>query len=269
MRSTSRFGSESREKSLSFIRDIAYKALDSLTPGTGILKEIGGEKIRFPARFSRYYEAGYEPETFLFFRQNLKKGDTVLDIGGHIGLFAVVTARLVGSEGKVYSFEPTPFTRTVLRDVVELNECESIVEIREEAVSSKSGTTVFFDTGDEISNANSLVKTERSKKQIPITLTSVDEFVQEKQIRVDCLKIDVEGAELDVLKGARATFLKQRPVVRLGLHPPFIVQNGQSLEEIWDVLSDCKVNVIFEGKLAAKDWFCSQPALFDVNLVPF
>ncbi len=251
------------------MKEIAYRAFDTLTPGSGILKKIGGETIRFPARWSRYYEAGYEPETFEFFRQNLKQGDTVLDIGGHIGLFAVVTARLVGSEGKVYSFEPTPFTRNVLMEVIDLNDCSSIVEIREEAVSSKSGTTVFFDTGDEISNANSLVKTERSKNEIPITLTSVDEFVKEKGIAVDCLKIDVEGAELDVLVGARATFLEQRPVARLGLHPPFIVQNGQSLEQIWDILSEYKLNVIFEGKPAEKDWFCSQPALFDVNLIPF
>ena len=254
---------------MNLIKEIAYKAFDALTPGRGILKEVGGEMIRFPARFSRYYEAGYEPETFAFFRENLQSGDTVLDIGGHIGLFAVVTARLVGETGKVYSFEPTPFTRGVLKEVVELNECGDIVEVREEAVSSKSGTTVFFDTGDEISNANSLVKTERSKKEIPITLTSVDEFVDARAIRVNCLKIDVEGAELDVLRGARETFLTQRPVARLGLHPPFIVRNGQTLEQIWDVLSEYRLGVIFEGKPAEKDWFCSQPALFDVNLIPF
>lgn len=254
---------------MSFIKRIAYEVLDTLTPGSGIERNIGGETIRFPARWSRYYEANYEPETFAFFRENLKPGDTVLDIGGHIGLFAVITGRLVGQTGKVYSFEPTPFTRDVLRQMVELNGLIDTVEIRGEAVSSKSGETVFFDTGDAISNANSLVKTERSKVEIPITLTSVDEFAKEKGITVSCLKIDVEGAELDVLLGAKETILRDRPVVRLGLHPPFIVQNGQSLEDIWQVLVDNKMRVIFEGKPAEKDWFCSQPALFDVNLLPF
>src|SRR5688572_28213430 len=144
---------------MSQIKEIGYSVLNFFTLGRGIVREIGGERIRFPTRWSRYYEAEYEPETFAFFRQNVKKGDTVLDIGGHIGLFAVVTAKLVGSEGKVYSFEPTPFTRSVLKDVIELNGVSEVVEVRPEAVSSKSGDTVFFDTGDTISNANSLVKT--------------------------------------------------------------------------------------------------------------
>lgn len=254
---------------MSLIKDIAYKTLDTLTLGSGIERQIGGEPIKFPARWSRYYEAEYEPETFKFFHEVLKSGNTVLDIGGHIGLFAVVTAKIVGDRGKVFTFEPTPFTRGVLQEVVDVNGCSSIVEVRGEAVSSKRGETVFYDTGDEISNANSLVKTERSRTEIPITLISVDEFVKERDLRVDCMKIDVEGAELDVLVGARDTILEQRPVVRLGLHPPFIVQNGQTLEAIWDILAEYKVNVIFDGNPAEKEWFCSQPELFDVNLLPF
>ncbi|MFN0277454.1 MAG: FkbM family methyltransferase [Pyrinomonadaceae bacterium] len=250
------------------IKHIAYKMLDVLTLGTGIKRRIGGEYIRFPARWSRYYESEYEPETFRFFRENLKKGYTVLDIGGHIGLFAVATAQLVGKQGKVFSFEPTPFTRSVLEQVVALNDCSEIVEVRGEAVSSRRGETVFFDTGDSISNANSLVKTERSKSEIPVKLISVDEFARERNLKVDCLKIDVEGAELDVLVGARETFLTQRPVARLGLHPAFIMQNGQTLDDIWRVLSEYKLNVIFEGKPVEKGWFCSQHELFDVNLLP-
>ncbi len=254
---------------MSLVKDLAYKTLDAVTGGAGVKRQIGGETIRFPARFSRYYEAEYEPESFRFFRENVKTGDTMLDIGGHIGLFAVVNAKLVGPTGKVFSFEPTPFTRGVLQEVVDLNGVAGTVEVRGEAVSSKRGETVFFDTGDTISNANSLVKTARSKQEIPITLISVDEFVKERGLNVNCLKIDVEGAEMDVLTGARKTFLTMRPVARLGLHPQFIVQNDQSLEDIWRILTEYKMNVIFDGDPVERDWFCSQDDLFDVNLIPF
>jgi len=254
---------------MNVLKTIAYGALDAVTLGRGVGRRIGGQYVKFPARWSRYYEAEYEPETFRFFREHLKPGGTVLDIGAHIGLFSVVAGRLVGETGKVFAFEPTPFTRGVLSEVVVLNDCADVVEVRGEAVSSKTGETVFFDTGDIISNANSLVKTERSKTEIPITLISVDEFVKEKAIKVDCLKIDVEGVEMDVLLGAKETFLEHRPVARLGLHPPFIVQNGQSLDEIWAILEGYEMQVIFEGKPAEKNWFCSEPALFDVNLLPF
>ncbi len=253
---------------MSVVKDLAYKTLDAVTLGRGILRQISGETIRFPAKWSRYYEDDYEPETFRFFRKNLKEGDTVLDIGGHIGLFAVVTARLVGNSGSVFSFEPTPFTRSVMKEVVELNGVADIVEIRGEAVSSKRGETVFYDTGTEISNANSLVRSELSKTEIPIKLISVDDFVRERGLKIDCLKIDVEGAELDVLIGAREVFTSQRPVARLGLHPMFIEKNGQSLGEIWDVLVEYRLGVVFDGEAVTREWFTSQTDLFDVNLIP-
>ena len=254
---------------MSLIKTITYRTLDTITFGRGIKRQIGGESIKFPARWSRYYEAEYEPETFKFLQTHLKKGATFLDIGAHIGLFSVVAARIVGESGKVFSFEPTPFTRNVLTEVVRLNSCSEVAEIRGEAVSAQSGKTTFFDTGDTISNANSLVKTARSRNEIEVSLISVDEFVSERNLTVDCLKIDVEGAELDVLRGAKNTFLEMRPAARLGLHPQFIEQNGQNLEEIWEVLNDYRLKVVYDEKECQKDWFCRQDNLFDVNLLPF
>lgn len=253
---------------MSAIKEIGYSVLEAATLGRGIVRHIGGESIRFPARWSRYYEPEYEPETFAFFRRSVKPGDTVLDIGGHIGLFAVVTGRLTGEEGRVYSFEPTPFTRSVLTQVVELNGLGGIVEVRPEAVSSESGETVFFDTGDTISNANSLVRTERSKGEIPVKVTTVDEFAADHALQVNVMKIDVEGVELDVLTGARSTIMNDRPLIRLGLHPPFITQNGQSLSQIWDLLAEYRMKVLYDEADVTRDWFCSRDLLFDVELRP-
>jgi len=253
---------------MSLIETIAYQTLDAVTFGRGIKRQISGETIKFPARWSRYYEAEYEPETFNFLREHLKQGAIFLDIGAHIGLFSVIGAKLVGESGKVFSFEPTPFTCNTLAGVVKLNDCSDIVEIHCEAVSDRSGKTIFFDTGDTISNANSLVKTQRSKNEIEISMISVDEFVKERNLKIDCLKIDVEGAELDVLHGAKETFLKLRPIARLGLHPQFINQNGQTLEEIWEVLAEYSLKVIYNNEQVEKQWFCQQPNLFDVNLLP-
>lgn len=253
---------------MSFIKDTAYRALDTVTGGRGVARTIGGENVRFPARFSRYYESDYEPETFAFFRRHLKPGDTVLDIGGHIGLFAVVAGKLVGTAGKVYTFEPTPGTRSVMTQVVELNGVAEQVEIRGEAVSAASGDAIFFDTGNEVSNANSLVKTARSTTEIPVKLISVDEFAAERKLDVACVKIDVEGAELDVLRGAKKVIGGGRCAVRLGLHPPAIASNGQSLSGIWDIIGEYGRSVVFDGAKVDREWFCSQDNLFDVELLP-
>ena len=245
-----------------------YRVLELLTRGHGIARKINSERIRFPAKWCRYYESDYEIDTFAFLRANLIEGDTFLDIGGHIGLFAVVASKIVGEGGKVFTFEPTPFTREVLHPVIEINGCSHNTEICSYAVSSHSGETVFFDTGDVISNANSLVRTSRSRGEIPVKVTSIDDFVNARQLAVKALKIDVEGAELDVLKGAATTLRTQRPVVRLGLHPESVASNGHSLEMIWTLIGTHHYLVEYRGKLMNAEQFCSQPTLFDVNLIP-
>lgn len=254
---------------MSLVKTIAYTALDTITGRRGVKRTVDGRTIKFPAKWSRYYAKVYDPETFLFLETHVKKGDTVLDIGAHIGLFSVALANLVGHDGRVFSFEPTPLTRNVLSEVIVINGCEGIVEVRGEAVASSSGTAIFYDTGVDVSNANSLVKTDVGTSEIKVNMISVDDFVKERGLIIGCLKIDVEGAELDLLCGAGETFMTQRPVARLGLHPLFIAENSQTLNDIWRVLSEYKLNVVFDGQPVEKEWFCSRTELFDVNLLPF
>jgi len=239
--------------------------LDLLTARRGVARRIGGETIRFPARFCRYYESDYEPETFAFLRENCRTGDAALDIGAHIGLFSVVIARLVGPSGRVLAFEPTPTTRKVLERTLRLNGLEDRVELRSEAVSSKSGTATFFDTGDLVSNANSLVATARHDGEIRVNTVSVDDLVDAGGLSVGCIKIDVEGAELDTLRGAARCLETQRPALALALHPEAIRHSGSSLDAIWALLEKLDIGVRHRGELVDRSWFCRQNDLFDVQ----
>lgn len=246
----------------------AYKAIDAVTLGRGIRRRFSGEDVRFPPRWSRYFKTDYEPETFAFLHKHLKPGDTFLDIGAHIGLFSVVAARLVGKAGKVVSFEPTPYTRGVMGEIVRLNGHAETVEIRSEAISSKRGTTSFFDTGDTISVMNSLVRNERSQGEIKVTTITLDEFAAEHGIRPNCIKIDVEGSELDALAGAAKTLAECRPKIILSIHPPFVPEGRTTIENIWSLLETHHYNVFFEGTPVDREWFCSKAELFDVVLLP-
>ena len=249
-------------------KNLVYGALDLLTARRGIARRIGGETVRFPPRVSRYYEADYEPETFVFLRETCRDGDVVLDIGAHIGLFSVVMARLVGPDGRVLAFEPTPTTRRVLEDTIRLNGLEDRVEIRGEAVSSKTGRAVFFDTGDLVSNANSLVPMPRHGGEILLDTVSVDEIVDARGLSVGCIKIDVEGAELDALKGAVRCLRSQRPALALALHPDAIRSAGASLDAIWELLDTLDLAVHHRQRLVNRSWFCRQDNLFDVQCRP-
>lgn len=251
------------------LKKAVYKTIDAATFGRGVTRRIGDVKIKFPARWSRWYDKNYEPETFAFLRENVKAGATVLDLGAHMGLFSVVMSQTVGRDGRVFSFEPTPSTRDVLKEVVKLNGCDHNVEVRSEAVSRQKGKLFFYDTGDEVSNANSLVQTERSLNKIEIDTISLDEFVAERNLKkIDCLKIDVEGAELDLLEGAKNVFTKMRPAALLSLHPVSIKANNQSLESIWETAKSYNMRVIYEGRETSKESFCEHDGLFDVHLFP-
>lgn len=252
-----------------FAKSLVYGAVEVVTGGRGVARTIGGESIRFPARFSRYYESDYEPETFRFFRERLKGGNVVIDIGAHIGLFSVVAGRLVGAPGRVFAFEPTPSTRDVLERTVQLNGLEDRIEVRGEAVARASGTATFFDTGDPGSNANSLVaSTDRHRHELQVGTTSLDDFVKARSIDVDFIKVDAEGNELDVLRGGEKFLREQRPAIALALHPNALRAAGGSLEDIWVVLEELAMHVSLDGKRLLQETFCSKEELFDVHCVP-
>jgi FkbM family methyltransferase len=248
------------------MKESLYKVLDILTLKRGSLRQINGFDIRLPLRYARYYEDNYERDTFGFFEKNIKPNQTILDIGAHIGLYSVFFSKKLKNTGKVICFEPTPGTFSILKQTVELNHLENC-KLVNAAIADKSGIMKFnLTTADgEGSNANSLVRTERSVNSTEVKVFSIDEYRRSEELRIDVLKIDVEGYELNALKGAKETFLTDKPIGILALHPESIKQLGQSLEQIWDLLEEYKCQVEFKGKAMSKDQFCSNKLLFDVE----
>jgi FkbM family methyltransferase len=252
----------------SLSKSLVYGAVEVLTAGRGVPRVINGEPVRFPARWSRFYPSSYEPDRHRFLRSHCRAGQTVLDIGAHIGLYSTIFATLVGSTGKVFAFEPTPATRGVLERTIRLNHCERIVEVRPEAVSNLSGHTSFFDTGIMGSNSNSLVRDGRSRGEYAVQVVKVDDFAAARGLAVDCLKIDVEGAELNVIEGASRTLESQRPVLALELHPAVLLQGGASLMSIWSILREHHYVVFSGSTLVDETWFIGQSAAFEIQALP-
>lgn len=252
------------------IKEFCYSLLDAATFGKGINRTINGVDIKMPTRYYKYYESDYEKESFAFIKEKVKPGFTVLDIGGHIGLYATAFGKLVGPSGKVYSFEPTPVTNKLLQKTVTINDLKEIVSVQKEAISKEEGETFFYVSDDLADNSNSLVNYAKAKsvKGVRVPLVSIDVFRKRIAHKIDFIKIDVEGAELDAVKGASETLLNDKPTCILALHPHQIRSKGDSLEEIWDVVTGYNYTVSFQGKKIDKNFFCIQKDLFDVWLLP-
>lgn len=249
------------------VRKVYYKFYGLVLGNKGVSRVISDQEIIFPLSYSKYYPEDYEPDLFKFIDKYCADRSVFLDCGAHFGLFSVVASMKVGEMGKVISFEPMPEVRSVLEDVIRLNKCSNVT-VRSEAVSRVKGTATFFDTGNEGSNANSLVQQERHHDALTVNTISIDDISKEIGKAISCIKVDVEGAEYDLLQGAEQVLFSDRPAIYLSLHPEAIGNAGASLEQIWDFLHSAKYNLQRDGVVAQKEWFVGQTDLFDVVCLP-
>jgi FkbM family methyltransferase len=220
------------------VKRLAYAGLDARHGFRGVPRTVNGEVIRFPARWSRYYPSTYEPAKTAFLREHSSQGATVLDLGAHIGLFSVQLARSVGPSGRVISFEPAPHTAAVLRQTIRCNGLASVVSVRQVALSGRRGEVELFETGDECSNASSLVRTDRTRDAVRVVATTLDDLVDDERLTVAVVKMDIEGAELAVLEGAPVLLSHQRPAMTIEIHPLELRASRRDPREVFDVLVD-------------------------------
>lgn len=253
---------------MSSFKNIIYFFIDVITFQKGVKRKINNHIIRFQPKWSRYYESNYEKENYMFLQQKIKPGMHIVDIGAHIGLFSAIASALTGKTGKIICFEPTPGTYAVLRNTLRLNKCANVTAVQA-AVSNTEGEAVFYIADVEGCNSNSLVKNKEEGKAsgYPVKLVTIDKMVEGYSLRPSLIKIDAEGAELDVLKGGGKTFNTLKPMLIVGLHPDFIKKKGDSLEEIWDLLASHGYRVGQDGKFLTKKDFCEQTLLFDVHCI--
>jgi FkbM family methyltransferase len=163
-----------------------------------------------------------------FVKNNITKtGDIVLECGGHHGLTAVVIAKWVGSTGHVYTFEPNPENLEIIAKNVEINDSKNIT-IVPNAVGSEPGEILVTN-----SSSNSYILTGNEHNGIKVPIVKVDDFIDKKPT---VIKIDVEGFELEVLKGAKEV-LKTLPSLHIELHPDMMERYGYHVEDLMALIS--------------------------------
>lgn len=162
----------------------------------------------------------FEAKQTKLFLKAVKPGDIVFDIGANVGYYTVLASKKVGRRGKVFAFEPDPHNLTFLQKNQQINNCQN-VEIIEKAVADKDGKSYFLqDTSNPGESRLS------NKGEITVETITLDTFISQKKIKkVDVIKIDIEGAEIQALKGGRE-FLKNSKNIKI-----FIECNQTKLKE--------------------------------------
>lgn len=140
-------------------------------------------------------------------KYRLKAGDTVVDCGAYIGEFTLYAAKAVGPSGKVIAFEPDPTVVRKLEANIALSGLDNVVIVRKGAWSA-DGVLKFV--GDSV-RGYSFMFGEKAEGSVDIPVASIDNELGRLGVtKVDFIKIDVEGAELELIKGAERTLRGNR-----------------------------------------------------------
>jgi FkbM family methyltransferase len=149
----------------------------------------------------------YEPQMQEQFRQFLRPGHVVYDVGAHVGFHSIFCALLVGPSGKVIAFEPNPETRSSLMNQISANPGLPI-SVMACALTDHCGTVRLDTSTTHLSCAVA------EGGNLAVEATTIDALVDQGQILPpNLIKIDVEGHDAYVIKGAAATIQKYQPVV--------------------------------------------------------
>ena len=135
-----------------------------------------------------------------------KEGDIVVDVGAHIGKYTIIASKMVGSKGKVIAIEAHPVNYDILKKNIVINRLNNVVALNY-AVHSKETMVKLYEPGQEegftIYNTIMSERTSRNQKYIEVKANTLDSLLLLNGInQVNWIKIDVEGAEYEVLKGS-------------------------------------------------------------------
>jgi FkbM family methyltransferase len=160
----------------------------------------------------RYITTTYELPLINLFEKHVSKGNVVYDIGSHAGYFTLYSSYLVGEKGKCYAFEPNKRVYRCLIKNIKINKRNNVFTFNV-AVSDKEGF-VFFKTG----KGSGTGKISHDLGEYKVKVIKLDNFVKYETYPPNVIKIDVEGEELNVLKGAKNLLTECSPLIFLSAH---------------------------------------------------
>jgi FkbM family methyltransferase len=203
-----------------------------------------GERLRVPADMRYTSVATFllrdwtEPELRQL-QLFVRPGDVFVDVGANIGLFSLKAALIVGRKGRVIAVEPGLAASRLLTENLALNDVPHVRQVRTALADSIGQATLHHVNLGDDPQAFSLLSdgTDAEGENVPVT--TLDALVAELGLgRMDCIKIDVEGAEERVIAGARESLGRWHPTVIFEANCPTLTDQGLPADGAWNRLRD-------------------------------
>jgi len=199
---------------------------------------ILGESFRLDESLRRWgLESEIEFQKVLC--DHLRPGDVVFDIGANFGMHSLYAARLVGTAGQVYAFEPVPSNLQLLYRNLRLNRLQAVVTVVPKAVSDSPETFLeMYLPADSLAVTASLRPAAGDLSVTRVANVRLDDFACAEVQRLRLIKIDVEGAELEVLRGGVNLLRRVRPLLLIEVHGFALPQFGANVEMLQSFLAE-------------------------------
>jgi FkbM family methyltransferase len=150
-----------------------------------------------------------------------KEGDTVVDVGAHIGRYSIISSKGVGQNGKVVAIEAHPYNFELLNRNIKLNKLTNIITLNYTVYSKQTKLKLYLpdeESGFTIYNTIMVNRTKPEEKSIEVNANTLDNLLLQNRIShadINWIKIDVEGAEFEVLKGATNILSESKDIALL------------------------------------------------------
>jgi FkbM family methyltransferase len=213
------------------VRPLYSRALEKLSGDKGVEIQIAECTVRLGPRFAGAAWESIERDSYDSFAKAIRPGDIVYDVGAHIGTYSILALRRSAPDGRVVAYEPVELTREFLIRHLAWNDAGERAIVRPFCCGAGMAEARLYFRKGEMNGDSGLVATAGSESMM-VQVHSVDSEVAELRLIPTIIKIDVEGWEFEVLKGAEDTLQRYRPMLFLSLHPRALAELDASPEMV-------------------------------------
>ncbi|MFK8011407.1 MAG: FkbM family methyltransferase [Marinicellaceae bacterium] len=194
-----------------------------------------------------YYKGSREPDTSQALKALCKSGHTVIDIGANVGSHSLPIASFVGVEGQVYAFEPVPWAVNKFKRNLELNNINNITletialsDINEQEVEMSFRASFKLGSKSGVGEDGKIDGGWWDEcEHVKIRMETLDNYVSNHQIdRIDLIKLDVDGFEGKVIRGALGTLSRFKPILIMEVAPTWTKMRGDNMMDILSKLKE-------------------------------
>jgi FkbM family methyltransferase len=215
------------------------KVINFLLIGYQISTRIGLWKNKYFISLFRIayyqYKSISEKNTIKFINKNINDGDCVIDVGAMIGFYTFHLALNTGNSGKVYAFEPEKKNFEILEKYLNKANLSHRALLTNSAVSSRSGKVQLAINKNH--PADHHISVDKNKNFQMISSISLDGFIEKNDVNlIKFIKIDVQGHELEVLKGCKMAFKRDKPMILLEIDYDALKRSNNSPKDLINYL---------------------------------